>query len=162
MLPFYYYFLINMLPSQVVFGVLTIICTMQVTDSHAYDFFADNNQEQFIDDQYNPENADLNQIQKHLAEQHDQEENNYEILKNSFYSNERINIYNYTAYNADTLKNKMMNGASDHVGLNDLFISFGYGVSYKINADHKIGYEYISSFPYDRGQLIRIFWIWSF
>lgn len=35
-------------------------------------------------------------------------------------------------------------------------------MTYKINADHKIGYEYISSFPYDRGQLIRIFWIWSF
>jgi len=137
-------------------------------ESHAYPmftpmiFFAENNPEQIVDDQHHPENTDLNQIQKHLAEQHDQEENDYEILKNPFYSNERINIYNYTAYNTDALKNKMINAGSEHISAHDLSISFGYGMTYKINADHKIGYEYISSFPYDRGQLIRIFWIWSF
>lgn len=146
----------------IILGLLVVGGITCLSNVYAYDFFAENNQEQIVDDQHHPENTDLNQIQKHLAEQHDQEENDYEILKNPFYSNERINIYNYTAYNTDALKNKMINAGSEHISAHDLSISFGYGMTYKINADHKIGYEYISSFPYDRGQLIRIFWIWSF
>ncbi|WP_288365594.1 hypothetical protein [uncultured Acinetobacter sp.] len=110
----------------------------------------------------NLENKDLNQEQKHLAEQHDQEENNYKVLKNLFYANERISIYNYTVYNMDDLKSKMIEEAPDAVGLHDLSISFGYGMSYRLKDGTKLGYEYVSNFPYDRGQLIRFFWIRSF
>ncbi|MPW45062.1 hypothetical protein D7V21_01650 [Acinetobacter guerrae] len=142
--------------------IFFMIALLNIPMIYAYDFFAENNQKQITDFEYNSENNDLNQTQKHLAEQHDQEENNYNVLKNPFFSNERINVYNYTAYNTDILKNKALSGGSDHVSVDDLSISFGYGITYKINSDHKIGYEYISSFPYDRGQLIRIFSIWSF
>ncbi|MBJ9985433.1 hypothetical protein IAE19_08250 [Acinetobacter sp. S40] len=147
---------------KIIFRIFIVWDITYLPYAYAYDFFAENSSTQVAEVEYSPENTDLNQIQKHLAEQHEQEENNYEILKNPFYSNERINIYNYTAYNADSLKNKMINGGSEHISANDLSISFGYGMTYKINTQHKVGYEYISSFPYDRGQLIRIFWIWSF
>lgn len=140
--------------------VLILICNESWANT--YDFFAQPHQDDTINLDINLENKDLNQEQKRLAEQHDQEENNYKILKNLFYSNERISIYNYTAYNTDDLKNKMIDGATDHVGVNDLSISFGYGMSYQLKQDTKLGYEYISSFPYDRGQLIRFFWIRSF
>lgn len=44
-------------------------------------------------------------------------------------------------------------------GLNDLSISLGYGIVYQINQDNRIGYEYLSSFPFDRGQMVRLFWL---
>lgn len=93
-----------------------------------------------------------------LAVQHDEEENNYTLLNNDFYENEYIRIFNYTAYNTDSFNNKLGLGelAAD---LDALGISFGYGMEIKLNKRNKLGYEYLSSFPYDRGQLIRIFWI---
>lgn len=30
---------------------------------------------------------------------------------------------------------------------------------YQLNKNNRIGYEYLSSFPFDRGQLIRLFWL---
>lgn len=44
-------------------------------------------------------------------------------------------------------------------GLNDLSISLGYGIVYQINQDNRIGYENLSSFPFDRGQMVRLFWL---
>ncbi|MEG0915010.1 MAG: hypothetical protein RSG57_04585 [Christensenellaceae bacterium] len=35
----------------------------------------------------------------------------------------------------------------------------GYGIEIKVNKRNKVGYEYLSNFPYDRGQLIRFFWV---
>lgn len=140
--------------------VLILICNESCADS--YDFFAEPYQDDTINLDINLENTDLNQEQKRLAEQHDQEENNYKVLKNLFYSNERISVYNYTAYNMSDLKNKVIDGSTDHLGVSDLSISFGYGLSYQLRQDTRLGYEYISSFPYNRGQLIRFFWIRSF
>ena len=128
----------------------------------AYDFFKKEDDIPQLDTDNTPEHKDLNQLQKYLAEQHEQEEKNYEVLKNPFYSSERIQIYNYTAYNTSALKSKGMNGILDHINANDLSISFGYGMIYRFNSQYKIGYEYLSNFPYDRGQLVRIFWICSF
>ena len=71
----------------IILGLLVVGGITCLSNVYAYDFFAKNNPEQIVDEQHHPENTDLNQIQKHLAEQHDQEENDYEILKNPFYSN---------------------------------------------------------------------------
>ena len=64
-------------------------------------------------------------------------------------------IYNYTAYDTGQLHSKSITGLTNHINIQDLSISVGYGVNYSVNPRLKIGYEYISSFPYDRGQLIR-------
>lgn len=99
------------------------------------------------------------EIQKKLAEEHDQQLADYSILSNPFYENDRIRIFNYTAYNVQQLKTSLINPNSNSASVNELYLSFGYGMEFKINALNKVGYEYISSFPYDRGQLIRLFWI---
>ncbi|EXB71250.1 hypothetical protein J525_0640 [Acinetobacter sp. 21871] len=106
--------------------------------------------------------SDLNLEQRRLAIEHDDEINNYNVLKNEFYSNERWVIYNYTAYDTGQLHSKNIAGLTNHINIQDLSISFGYGVNYSVNPRLKIGYEYISSFPYDRGQLIRFFTIYLF
>lgn len=94
-----------------------------------------------------------------LAEQHEEEEKNYTLMNNDFYENEYIRVFNYTAYNVDSLSHKLGTGEFHSSDLDALSISFGYGVEIKVNKRNKIGYEYLSSFPYDRGQLIRIFWV---
>ncbi len=99
------------------------------------------------------------QLQKKLAEQHEQELADYSILTNKFYENERIRVFNYTAYNVQQLKTSLLNPSNDNPASSELYLSFGYGIEIKINALNKVGYEYISSFPYDRGQLLRLFWI---
>lgn len=97
--------------------------------------------------------------QKKLAEEHDQEVMDYSILSNGFYENDRIRIFNYTAYNMQQLKNTLLNPTNSNTSGTELTISFGYGMEFKINTLNKVGYEYISSFPYDRGQLLRLYWL---
>lgn len=97
-------------------------------------------------------------IQKHLAQAHDRETLDYSILNNKFYEDENIQVFNYTAYNVQQLKNSLMNPAISNRESNDFYISFGYGVVFKINRNNRVGYEYLSVFPYDRGQMIRLFW----
>ena len=97
--------------------------------------------------------------QKKLAEEHDQEVMDYSILNNEFYENDRLRIFNYTAYNMQQLKNTLLNPTDSNTSGTELSISFGYGMEFKINALNKLGYEYISSFPYDRGQLLRLYWV---
>lgn len=99
------------------------------------------------------------EIQKKLAQEHDQELTDYSILSNQFYENDRIRIFNYTAYNVQQLKTSLINPNSNSSSANELYLSFGYGIEFKINALNRVGYEYISTFPYDRGQFIRLFWI---
>ncbi|MCU4413943.1 hypothetical protein KTH71_07815 [Acinetobacter sp. WU_MDCI_Axc73] len=148
---------------HIILGLLVVGEMACLSNVYAYDFFAEDNADDETDLEINFENTGLNLEQKQLAQQHDEQENNYKVLKNLFYSNEKISIYNYTAYNVDHLKNKIIDGSSiDQIGLNDLSISFGYGLVYNMDGQNRVGYEYISSFPYNRSQLIRIFWIWSF
>ena len=101
----------------------------------------------------------LNLEQQKLAQEHDHDVQNYNILLNQFYKSERIRIFNYTAFNSSDLKSRLGSGEFSVEGLQELTISFGYGMEFKINDRNRIGYEYLSSFPYDRGQLIRIFWL---
>ncbi|WP_227543994.1 hypothetical protein [Acinetobacter bereziniae] len=113
-------------------------------------------------DEIKDQNEDFlqqSEIQKKLAEEHEQQLADYSILSNQFYENDRIRIFNYTAYNVQQLKTSLINPNSNSASVNELYLSFGYGIEFKINALNRVGYEYISSFPYDRGQLIRLFWI---
>ncbi|MGK8801664.1 hypothetical protein [Acinetobacter seifertii] len=128
----------------------------------AYDFFQPESDSTLLDTEQLLDQSDLNLEQRRLAIEHDNEVNNYNVLKNEFYSNERWVIYNYTAYDTGQLQNKNSNGLTNHFNIQDLSISVGYGVNYSVNPRLKIGYEYISSFPYDRGQLIRFFTIYLF
>lgn len=106
--------------------------------------------------QQNPED-----VQRKLAQKHDQALTNYSILKNRFYENERIRVFNYSAYSVQQLKTSLLNPVSTPMDADNFYISFGYGIEFKVDKFNKIGYEYISSFPYDRGQLLRFFWVRS-
>lgn len=145
-----------------IYTVFTVIIIFYSGYVQAYDFFQPESDSTLLDSDQLLDQSDLNLEQRRLAIEHDDEVNNYNVLKNEFYSNERWVIYNYTAYDTGQLQNKNINGLTNHLNIQDLYISVGYGVNYSVNPRLKIGYEYISSFPYDRGQLIRFFTIYLF
>ncbi|MBI1448558.1 hypothetical protein [Acinetobacter sp. AC1-2] len=145
-----------------IYTVFTAIIIFYSGYVQAYDFFQPESDSTLLDSDQLLDQSDLNLEQRRLAIEHDDEVNNYNVLKNEFYSNERWVIYNYTAYDTGQLQNKNINGLTNHLNIQDLYISVGYGVNYSVNPRLKIGYEYISSFPYDRGQLIRFFTIYLF
>jgi hypothetical protein len=145
-----------------IYTVFTAIIIFYSGYVQAYDFFQPESDSSLLDSDQLLDQSDLNLEQRRLAIEHDDEVNNYNVLKNEFYSNERWVIYNYTAYDTGQLQNKNINGLTNHLNIQDLYISVGYGVNYSVNPRLKIGYEYISSFPYDRGQLIRFFTIYLF
>lgn len=89
--------------------------------------------------------------------EYDTQEKDYATLSNQLYQTERFRVFNYMAYDSQQLSAQAKSGSLDNIS--QLSISFGYGVEYLINSHNKIGYEYISSFPYDRGQLVRLFWV---
>ncbi|MEQ1106839.1 hypothetical protein [Acinetobacter seifertii] len=145
-----------------IYPVFTALIIFYSGYVQAYDFFQPESDSTLLDTEQLLDQSDLNLEQRWLAIEHDDEVNNYNVLKNEFYSNERWVIYNYTAYDTGQLQNKNSNGLTNHINIQDLSISVGYGVNYSVNPRLKIGYEYISSFPYDRGQLIRFFTIYLF
>lgn len=145
-----------------IYTVFTAIIIFYSGYVQAYDFFQPESDSTLLDSDQLLDQSDLNLEQRRLAIEHDVEVNNYNVLKNGFYSNERWVIYNYTAYDTGQLQDKNINGLTNHLNIQDLSISVGYGVNYSVNPRLKIGYEYISSFPYDRGQLIRFFTIYLF
>lgn len=145
-----------------IYTVFTAIIIFYSGYVQAYDFFQPESDSTLLDSDQLLDQSDLNLEQRRLAIEHDDEVNNYNVLKNEFYSNERWVIYNYTAYDTGQLQNKNINGLTNHLNIQDLYISVGYGVNYSVNPRLKIGYEYISSFPYDRGQLVRLFTIYLF
>ena len=145
-----------------IYPVFTALIIFYSGYVQAYDFFQSESDSTLLDTEQLLDQSDLNLEQRRLAIEHDDEVNNYNVLKNEFYSNERWAIYNYTAYDTGQLQNKNSNGLTNHINIQDLSISVGYGVNYSVNPRLKIGYEYISSFPYDRGQLIRFFTIYLF
>lgn len=145
-----------------IYPVFTALIIFYSGYVQAYDFFQPESDSTVLDTEQLLDQSDLNLEQRRLAIEHDDEVNNYNVLKNEFYSNERWVIYNYTAYDTGQLQNKNSNGLTNHINIQDLSISVGYGVNYSVNPRLKIGYEYISSFPYDRGQLIRFFTIYLF
>lgn len=79
------------------------------------------------------------------------------ILDNDFYQDEDFRFYNHTQYSLDSVKDNYMNSLTQ-TNMSDLSISLGYGMEFRVSRYQHIGYEYLSSFPYDRGQTIRIFW----
>ncbi|AWL28287.1 hypothetical protein DJ533_06740 [Acinetobacter defluvii] len=103
--------------------------------------------------------ADLNQEQKKLAEEHEQELKNYSVLSNQFYEDGHFKVFNYTAFTTDDFKSRVSAGQSIQQEVQGLNISVGYGMEFKINKTNTLGYEYLSSFPYDRGQMVRLYWV---
>jgi len=92
------------------------------------------------------------QEQRMLASKTAQDAQDYGLIENLFFENEIVKIYNYT----------FLSGQSEQIGLQDFAVSFGYGMEFRVNPRHSIGYEYLSNFPYDRGQIIRLFWNYVF
>ena len=88
-----------------------------------------------------------------------QEKTDYSILHNLFFQDDRWRVYNYTAYQTNQFNQKMLTGDTSNLSLGDFSISLGYGMVYQFNKNNRIGYEYLSSFPFDRGQLVRFFWL---
>lgn len=88
-----------------------------------------------------------------------QEKTDYSILHNLFFQDDRLRVYNYTAYQTNQFNQKMLTGDTSNLSLDDFSISLGYGMVYQLNKNNRIGYEYLSSFPFDRGRLIRLFWL---
>ena len=88
-----------------------------------------------------------------------QEKTDYSILHNLFFQDDRWRVYNYTAYQTNQFNQKMLTGDTSNLSLDDFSISLGYGMVYQLNKNNRIGYEYLSSFPFDRGQLVRFFWL---
>ena len=89
-------------------------------------------------------------------------ETNYAVLHNLFFQNEHWHIYNYTAYQTNQFSHKMLTGDTSNLSLDDFSISLGYSIVYQLDATNRMGYEYLSSFPFDRGQWIRLFWLHLF
>lgn len=86
----------------------------------------------------------------------------YGLIENLFFENDIVKIYNYTAYDVGAAQHKFLSGQTELIGLQDFSISLGYGMEFRVHDDHSIGYEYLSNFPYDRGQMIRVFWNYLF
>lgn len=120
--------------------LLFVSCHSNAED---YNFFAeiDDDAEHMFDSAYPQTQAD------------------YSVLHNQFFQDERWRVYNYTAYQTNQFNKKMLTGDTTNLSLDDFSISLGYGIVYQLNQSNRIGYEYLSSFPYDRGQLIRFFWL---
>lgn len=100
----------------------------------------------------------LSDFQK-LDIHYDQHKNDYSVLNHAIYEGKRFRLFNYSAYDGDQLKAVLQSQHEGSNGLNSLAISFGYGLEFLVNQRNKIGYEYLSSFPYNRGELIRFFWV---
>ena len=95
---------------------------------------------------------------KENLEKYDEEQRDYSFINNNFYEDDVVRVYNNTAYSFDGAQNKFMSGQTYDVGVDDFAVSFGYGMEFKLDPINKVGYEYVSSFPYDRGQMVRFFW----
>ena len=96
--------------------------------------------------------------QRKLALNTENDQQEYGLLNHSFFENDLFEIYNYTAYETGAAQNKFLLGDAEHIGLQDFGISFGFGMKLRLSRRHSIGYEYLSNFPYDRGQIIRVYW----
>ena len=95
---------------------------------------------------------------KENLEKYDEVQRDYSFINNNFYEDDVVRVYNNTAYSFDGAQNKFMSGQTYDVGVDDFAVSFGYGMEFKLDPINKVGYEYVSSFPYDRGQMVRFFW----
>lgn len=117
--------------------------------------------DEYIDEENNPKKTIFDiqaQEKKASFDAMVDEARNYSILNNKLFENDKIRIYNNTLYEYDASGSKLMTNNIENLMQKDLKLSLGYGMEFKISKDRKVGYEYVSDFPYNRGQLIRIFW----
>ena len=120
-----------------------LICCSCLASAKDYDFFAE----------------DHDKTESMFDAAYPQIKTDYSILHNLFFQDDRWRVYNYTAYQTNQFNQKMLTGDTSNLSLDDFSISLGYGMVYQLNKNNRIGYEYLSSFPFDRGQLIRFFWL---
>lgn len=104
-------------------------------------------------------NQDNSSDFERLETQYYQQDSDYSVLSNQLYQGQRFRVFNYTAYEIDNLKAVLEPGQGNADGISSLSISMGYGLEFLVNKRNKIGYEFLSSFPYNRGELIRFFWV---
>lgn len=80
------------------------------------------------------------------------------VLSHNIYENDRFRIYNNTEYSLDDVKHKYQERHLQQLSFSDFSLSLGYGMEYQLKKNQWIGYEYLSTFPQDYGQAIRMFW----
>ncbi len=108
--------------------------------------------------------ADWEKLQQEKLERYigeDQPVPKKNFLSNNLFDDGHWRIYNNTQYNLDDLSG-VYHAEINQAILSDLAISLGYGIEYYLQEKQSIGYEYLSSFPYDRGQSVKLFWKWRF
>lgn len=105
---------------------------------------------------------DLNKAQTEIAKKNEKEYSRFSVLNHQIFNNDKIRVFNFTAFDDHDLKNKLNIGHFSFSELNSIQITFGYGIEYLYDKGKAVGYEYLSAFPYDRGQLIRIYWNQSY
>lgn len=126
-----------------IFFFCLLSCLTTLANAENYNFFAgfEDDSEEMFDAAYPEMKTD------------------YSVLHNQLFQDERWRVYNYTAYQTNQFNHKMLTGDTSNLSLDDFSISLGYGIVFQLNSTNRIGYEYLSSFPFDRGQLIRLFWL---
>lgn len=100
--------------------------------------------------------------QQHWAEQLEQQQQRFSLLEHNFFVNEHLRIYNHSAYQLQTLQYKWQQGQAMQLDWEDFALSLGYGMQFFLQKNSSIGYEYLSNFPYDRGQMIRVFYHYQY
>ncbi|MCH4248656.1 MAG: hypothetical protein LKF82_12655 [Acinetobacter populi] len=103
---------------------------------------------------------ELQKKQRYVGEDQPLEEHSF--LQNDFFQNDHFRIYNKTQYNFEHATSKFSPTQMEQLTLSDLSISLGYGMEFRVSHNQSWGYEYLSAFPYDRGQSIRLFWRYRF
>ena len=88
----------------------------------------------------------------------DQLEPEMSYLTHNILERENFRIYHRSSYNFEGVKQKYASRQFNKIDANDFTVSLGYGMEYRIHHDEWMGYEYLSSFPQDQGQSIRVFW----
>lgn len=128
----------------------------EFSEKSVFDLFANLKKQQKLMDQ----NIEIDQKPIPLANEN--EYSKFSVLNHRIYESDRIRFFNFTAFDQKDLKNKLSSGEFSINDLDSLHITFGYGIEYLLKENQTIGYEFLSSFPYDRGRLIRIFWNQAF
>ncbi len=102
------------------------------------------------------------QQQQDWAKQQEEEQQRFSLLQHNILSNAHFRLYNNSAYQLNAVQQKWQHGQAMHVDWEDFALSLGYGMQFFLDPRASVGYEYLSNFPYDRGQMIRIFYDYQF
>ena len=88
----------------------------------------------------------------------DQIELEVSYLTHNLFENDKLRIYQHSTYNLEGVKEKYAQRQFRQLDADDFALSLGYGMEYQLHHNEWVGYEYLSSFPQDLGQSVRVFW----